>query len=59
MQEGIRIRRYDQRIFGHRADKTIRVPIVSSLYEKKVLLSLDLLLQGTGTQVEGGLELRW
>lgn len=58
-KKGVKIRLYNQRMFDHRVDTTLRVPAVSSLDEGKVLLSLDLLLQGTWAQVEGELELRW
>ena len=36
-----------------------RAPVVSSLYEDDVLLSLDPLIQGPQGQGEGELELRW
>lgn len=36
-----------------------RAPVVSSLYEVDVLLSLDPLIQGSQGQGEGERELRW
>lgn len=43
-------------MFDHRAGKTIEVPVISSFYEGKVLLSLDLLYKAP--KEEGELKLR-